>query len=800
MLNVQYEDKKILINGKPKTILAGEIHYFRLDVEQWEDRIVRLKNLGFNAVATYIPWSIHEQEQGIIDLDGKTKPQYNLGYFLELVQKHDLYFIARPGPFTMAETIGDGVPLWLSENYDEINIITWDNNKAPTVTRDYMADAFQKYAKIWLDEVYQLLTPYKSKNLISIQLDNEIGMLSWVSNSPELSDNNINLLQRFIIENNFQDDYSFDVNNIGLCTEYFRSPKEEYVVAYHYHLGLFNRSKYCDYVDFLKNVTHDAGLDSVPLVINIHGTGGGRLFGYPIGLSQLQDTYFDDANMTAGSDLYFDDTTLSNFHEVYLASALTEATLGAGQPLMSMEFNSTSGDYGNSLMQRKLNSSLEIQSYLLLSQNNKLVNYYLFTGGYNDFKNIKTGDGRDRIGNTGEHHGYGAPIGPTGKDAYFIDVIDRIGNFNQVHGDKLASMNQIKDSVSIGFISEYYGTEFKYPNSKNIQEVYDNIARNRDNIINNTLIKYALIKNIQLDVTNLSKENIDTKLLLIGSSKYMPRYIQEKIVDFLKSNGQIIFVGEPPHFDVDGSKCEVLISYMRIQNDDSFAQKDNLTLVPIGICSGSPSHFSHFAKAIKSSKQSHSIIDIYDSNSSCALVIEDEYKAAFISCFYRMDIDFFDKLFQEFKINNRLTSDSDIGLFTMMNSNKNGEGYLTVINFDEAVKSTTISFDGNELFDGKKIEVSKRKNKFLPINIQEEKFKIIYASEQIKSLSDERIVFELVESKFDLKLESDEFIFTCDQDFVNIVSNGNVYEIHKSNRLVDEEEIIINIVRGNDDK
>ena len=189
---IQIENKQILINGTPEIIIAGEIHYFRLDKRDWQDRIDKLKAAGCNAVASYIPWICHEFTEGVVDLEGKTKPQLDLAGFMDLCAANDLYFFARPGPFIMAEMKNEGLPYWIYEKHPEIVPVTWDGKSVPTKTVDYLAPAFLKEVRKWYKAVMGVLAPRlitNGGNVIVVQLDNEIGMLSWVSNSPDLTDN-----------------------------------------------------------------------------------------------------------------------------------------------------------------------------------------------------------------------------------------------------------------------------------------------------------------------------------------------------------------------------------------------------------------------------------------------------------------------------------------------------------------------------------------------------------------------------------------------------------------------------------
>ena len=56
--------EEFYLDGKPFKILSGAIQYFRLHPDQWRDTLYNLKALGFNTVETYIPWALHEPQEG----------------------------------------------------------------------------------------------------------------------------------------------------------------------------------------------------------------------------------------------------------------------------------------------------------------------------------------------------------------------------------------------------------------------------------------------------------------------------------------------------------------------------------------------------------------------------------------------------------------------------------------------------------------------------------------------------------------------------------------------------------------
>ncbi|MGN6484743.1 MAG: beta-galactosidase, partial [Thermomicrobiales bacterium] len=184
-------DKRIEIDGEPRLLISGEVHYFRLDRADWDDRLRRLREAGANTVATYIPWLMHERPDGSFDLDGHRVPNLDLGGFIDLAAAHGLLAVARPGPFIMAEMKNEGLPYRLYTDHPEIVPVGWDGNPAPTRTVDYLAPAFLEETRRWYEAVMPVIVPRlhaNGGNVIAVQLDNEVGMLSWVSNTPDLTD------------------------------------------------------------------------------------------------------------------------------------------------------------------------------------------------------------------------------------------------------------------------------------------------------------------------------------------------------------------------------------------------------------------------------------------------------------------------------------------------------------------------------------------------------------------------------------------------------------------------------------
>ncbi|KAG5526213.1 hypothetical protein RHGRI_032477 [Rhododendron griersonianum] len=73
-------------DGKPVQIIGGDLHYFRILPEYWEDRLLRAKKFGLNTIQTYVPWNLHEPSRGELDFEGIA----DIVSFLKLCQKLDL--------------------------------------------------------------------------------------------------------------------------------------------------------------------------------------------------------------------------------------------------------------------------------------------------------------------------------------------------------------------------------------------------------------------------------------------------------------------------------------------------------------------------------------------------------------------------------------------------------------------------------------------------------------------------------------------------------------------------------------
>src|SRR5436305_1530589 len=101
---VTYDKQCLTIDGKDTFIFSGAFHYFRCPKELWRDRLIRIKDAGFNTVETYVAWNVHEPTApASLEDFSQVKNLQDLDDFLSLADSLGLYTIIRPGPYICAE-------------------------------------------------------------------------------------------------------------------------------------------------------------------------------------------------------------------------------------------------------------------------------------------------------------------------------------------------------------------------------------------------------------------------------------------------------------------------------------------------------------------------------------------------------------------------------------------------------------------------------------------------------------------------------------------------------------------------
>lgn len=180
-----------MINGKKELLLCGELHYFRMEKQYWEKALDALVDCGCNAVAYYVPWFVHEYEEGKFDFTGELCPENDLHTWIQLTQKKGLLGFFRPGPYVYAETTDLGLPKWFSQKYRNAHVKGYQDGKYVDVGMknnvahnhpDFIRAA-ERWYKAVCGEIQDYLAP--KGNIVMFQLCNEIPTEDLDDRNPE---------------------------------------------------------------------------------------------------------------------------------------------------------------------------------------------------------------------------------------------------------------------------------------------------------------------------------------------------------------------------------------------------------------------------------------------------------------------------------------------------------------------------------------------------------------------------------------------------------------------------------------
>lgn len=757
---IEIKGKKIIIDGKPHIIMAGEIHYFRLKRHEWEDRIYKLKLAGFNAVASYVPWLCHEPIEGQVDLTGKTRPELDLDGFISLCEENGLYVFLRPGPFIMAEMKNEGIPYWVYEKHPEIVPVSWDGKEVPTKTIDYLAPGFLQEVYKWYSAVMPIIASHLYTNggkVIGVQLDNEIGMLSWVSNCPDLTDHVINdftaWLKNKYDAKELQKRYPFDIDNISEYGKAIRSPREEYALQLLHDLGYYMRERFARYVATLRSYAEEFGVRDVPFFINIHGTAGGRGFTYPVGVSQLYRAYTQETGYISGSDVYLGDLTMNNFQDLYIINAFTDAVNSEDQPLASLEFECGDGNYGLTYGGRYDPSAIDLKTRMCIAQGNRMLNYYLFAGGINYVLDPKASDGNGRIAFTGERHGFAAPISPEGQLNYTYFPLARVVKAVNAVSSKLAVMKEEHDRVALAFIPDYYMTESYYPKSNKMTNLVRNLEQGRGGYAWEAMVRAMLLANYRfggVDIQNCPLNPDAVPVLVVPSARYMHGSIQRKLVEYLNNGGNILLYGEVPLYDMEGNECTILADAFGVEpmNTRYSSPFYYLSVYPDGWATPRPEVRVQFAQALKAGN-CDVILRIRGTDEVCGLDVKvGNGRAIVVATAYICDICLFKSILEKLGAKPALYHDNPYhGIFMTSTATEEGERFIHIINLDGFEKELHIYGEGHPLLGGEKIVLQGKSGIMLPMNVSFDDIRIDHSTAEIMDVREHEIEFRLTQDR-----------------------------------------------------
>jgi len=181
MIGRKFEPLDLRNIGEKGYFITAEFPYYRLNPNNWQDRLRKIKAAGIDYITFYVPWNLHEPSEGLFDFTGVTRKQTNLKPLLRILKKMNIYAIVKPGPFICAEVSHGGIPDWVTKN-DKIIMKTalggnlgfrQDGKPLPI----YLSSSYLKFVSNWYETLAKKIiikNQYPNGPIVAIQIENEI--------------------------------------------------------------------------------------------------------------------------------------------------------------------------------------------------------------------------------------------------------------------------------------------------------------------------------------------------------------------------------------------------------------------------------------------------------------------------------------------------------------------------------------------------------------------------------------------------------------------------------------------------
>ena len=551
------------------------------------------------------------------------------------------------------------------------------------------------------------------------------------------------------------------------------------------------RWRFAKYVSTLRGYAEENGVKDIPFVVNIHGTGACRGFTYPIGISQLFESYTQEPGYISGSDIYFGNLTMDNFQDLYICNAFMDSVHNEDQPLTSVEFEAGDGNYSTFYSARYDVSAVDFKTRMCIAQGNRLLNYYLIAGGRNyRFDEIDLNDGNNRIAFTGERHGFAAPISPEGELNYTYPRMARVIKTMLANNEKIASMTEEHDNLAVAFIPDYYMTEYCYQGSDKAKALKANIEKNRNLEGWETVGRAALLLNYKFNSIDIQNREITDhhKTIIVFSAKYMAKNIQENLKNHMENGGGVFIYGEIPYLDMEGNPCTVLADAIGAKSSTDIEGSHLYSLSVYGC------DFAEDRPEVRLWRgQTHDIergtalLKEYGTDKVCSFKSEvGKGKCIVLSGNYSTDLEFFKRCFHYLGAKQSLTHDcSHHGLFMTNTVNESNEKYVHIINLDGFDKEFHVYSNGEKLFDGRKITLSNKDGVMLPINVTFNGITINYATGEITNVSENKIEFRLTQAQDVISVTTDKEVIPSDDYEVVVIEDKTIIKSLKHSKVDD---------------
>lgn len=552
------------LNGKKMFLNSGEIHYFRIKRELWEDHLKKAKEAGLKTISSYVPWIWHEVNEGEFDFNGTTKPECDLIGWIDLCQKHGLTCIVKPGPFILAEFRGAGLPDWFLEKYGDAVRMHKSNGKV--VLSDgvnLFNPSFLSKVEQWYNHVMPIIRQKQIHNggpIIMIQVCNEIGVFSWLAHQADYNEQVKGQFINFIKNrysgiqelNTLWETNYYTFNDIELPPDGNSPYKSKGDRSRDYEWHCFWRKYYGNYLRLLVSWIRKHQI-TVPLYHNLPGWIYGQGYEFPVNITMYEDLFFDKSELIFGVDHIPEFVSYRNMHDDRIINDVVNAMQGK-KPLFAAEFQSGSREY------HVVTNPREMELFYKASIANGLKgwNYYMFSQGKNP----------PSKGYSGDTFYWFTPLNYQAEPSSAFPVVQKMSKFIDANEELILTSNR-KAEICVLFYSPYYATELERP-EEGASKLKFVPSRIRRAAFFDGLLKVLQVLNIDFDVVNLtgSSENdlFAYKQVWLFSTDEMNASDQQTVANYVTAGGNLVIFPYLPDREMNQRTCTILKDTFKIKS------------------------------------------------------------------------------------------------------------------------------------------------------------------------------------------------------------------------------------------
>ncbi|OPJ60475.1 beta-galactosidase [Clostridium oryzae] len=540
----------ILFNGKPIYFWSGEMPYYRINSSHWEDRLKKIKAAGVKFITAYIPWNIHEKEEGRFDFTGKSgDDRCNVVRFIKLIEKLGMYFLPKPGPFICAEVQHGAIPDWLTAKYPEIAMkdsnnrvvgFRQDNKPLP----DFLNTVYLKYVDKWYTAVYENILKdrqYPQGPIVAMQIENEFPYSTSELASPfswGYSEVIINMFRRWLKEKH-RDIQTYNEKHASnyVSFDYIEPPRklDREILNKKHWLAFQDWTMFREYYGVKTLKTYASIFRSLGMTVPFYHNAGMLEDEAPMNFGSLSDVMWMGVNFWLSAPP-------ENDMDAYTQGIRRLKQLKGGQinrPNFAPELNWGWSDAGRS-------DFLTRYTMPFLKGTNV---YTIVDGNQSGTLNEKP------YSNSPEPYPGSSPIDASGNLTDCYAILKRLTTFTETEGEEFIQAKYNAD-VAIGFYTpynyayvytkygevkkEYYSNKISIPVGAN--EFMQNVMKG---FIENNIDYYCI------DVQRASEKALGKIPVMIAlTQEIMDSQTQNKLINYVLGGGKLIILPIIPDKDL----------------------------------------------------------------------------------------------------------------------------------------------------------------------------------------------------------------------------------------------------------